>query len=208
MKKILILSTPATAVCVALFLLGCVAATKVTLSSDKYHPSFRASDVSRLTGKKLVLDAFVNQAQNTKAWNYYSADKKYMYEGNAQLETYYWSCFQKAFKYAGVKLVEYSYDDYRRPHPYWWGGPVNRAKEPQFKGVPEFQLILTSLTDREFKFKGLLFKDGQTKFEKEFSVTMNAPESENQADLEKRAYRLVDLAFTTIVKDKDFQKAF
>ena len=69
-------------------------------------------------------------------------------------------------------------------------------------------LILTSLTDQEFKFKVLLFKDGQTKYEKEFTVTMNAAESGNAAELEKRAYRLVDLAFTTIIKDREFQKAF
>jgi hypothetical protein len=64
------------------------------------------------------------------------------------------------------------------------------------------------LTDQEFKFKALLVKDGQTKYEKEFTVTMVASKSENTAELEKRAYHLVDLAFTTIVKDRDFQRAF
>lgn len=189
-----------------LFLFGCASSTKVTMSSDKYSPSFRAGDAGRMKGKKLYLSSFYNQAQNTKSWSYYSADKKYMYEGNVQLETYYWNCFQKAFKQAGVKLVDYPYSDYRGPHPWWWGAPAHHAY--QGKGVPEFQLILTSLTDQEFKFKALLFKDGQTKYEKEFTVTMDPTQSENPAELEKRAYRLVDLAFTTIVRDRDFQKAF
>jgi hypothetical protein len=208
MKKNFTINNFVIASIVALFLSGCAASTKVTISSDKYAPAFRSGDVSRLKGKKLILSPFLNQAQNTKGWNYYSADKKYMYEGNAQLETYYWNCFHRAFKYSGVNLVDYSYADYRGPHPYWWGGPPTQAKPPQAKGVLEFQLILTSLTDQEFKFKAFLFKDGLTKFEKEFTVTMAAAQSENAADLEKRAYRLVYLAFTTIIKDRDFQKAF
>jgi hypothetical protein len=189
-----------------LFLIGCASSTKVIMSSDKYSPSFRAGDVGRLKGKKLFLSSFYNQAQNTKTWSYYSADKKYMYEGNVQLETYYWNCFYKAFKQAGAKMADSPYGDYRGPHPWWWGAPPPQGR--QNKGVPEFQLILTSLTDQEFKFKALLFKDGETKYEKEFTVTMDATKTDNAAELEKRAYNLVDLAFTTIVKDRDFQRSF
>jgi hypothetical protein len=204
MEQYLILKKIVISIAVILFLFGCASSTKVMISSDKYSPAFRAGDVSRLKGKKLILSSFSNQAQNTKAWDYYSADKKYMYEGNVQLETYYWNCFSKAFKQAGVKLVDYGYGDYRGG-PWWWGVPPPGHHS---KGVAEFQLILTSLTDQEFKFKALLFKEGQTKYEKEFTVTMDAAQSENAAELEKRAYRLVDLAFTTIIKDRDFQKAF
>ena len=64
------------------------------------------------------------------------------------------------------------------------------------------------MTDQEFRFKALLFKDGDTKFDKEFTVTMAAATTENPAELEKRAYQMVDLAFTAIMKDRDFQKAF
>lgn len=199
LKKIVI------AISLMLFLFGCASSTKVTMSSDKYSPSFRAGEAGRIKGKKLILSSFYNQAQNTKSWSYYSADKKHMYEGNVQLETYFWNCFYKAFKQAGVKLVDYS-GDYRGPHPWWWGAPPSHGY--QSKGVPEFQLILTSLTDQEFKFKALLFKDGQTKFEKEYTVTTGAAQSEQTADLEKRAYRLVDSAFTAVVKDREFQKAF
>ena len=37
---------------------------------------------------------------------------------------------------------------------------------------------------------------------------MRVASTENVADLEKRTYRLVDLAFTTFMKDKDFQRVF
>jgi hypothetical protein len=39
-------------------------------------------------------------------------------------------------------------------------------------------------------------------------VTMAAAGTDNTADLENRTYRLVDLAFTAIMKDKDFQRVF
>jgi hypothetical protein len=196
---------------IGLFLTGCASSTKITMTQEKYSPSFRASDYSRMKGKKLVLSSFTNQAQNTKAYNYFSADKKYMYEGNATLENYYMSCFQKAFRHIGVNLVDYTYDNdnsYHHGYRYgWWGAPGPGGYRTP-KGVSEFQFILLSMTDQEFKFKALLFKDGVSKFDKEYTVTMAATGTDNAAELEKRAYQLVDLAFTTIMKDRDFQKAF
>jgi hypothetical protein len=188
------------------FLIGCVAGTKVTMTQDKYTPAFKSGEFSRLKGKKLVLSNFINQAQNTKTYDYFSADKKVTYETSASLESYFWYCFQKDFKHVGVNLVDYNHAGYYGPHSYWWGAPPPQAPRAA-KGVPEFQLVILSITDQEFKFKAFVFKDGQTKFAKAYSVTMPAAGTENVADLEKRSYRLVDLAFTTIMKDREFQKA-
>jgi hypothetical protein len=202
---------------IGLFLVGCGAASsKIMMNQGKYSPSFRSADYSRYKGKKLILAAFTNQAGNTKAWSYNSADSKYMYEGNAQLESYYWGCFQKGFRHIGVNLVDYNYGDGPRPygyrHGYGYGWGYGYAPPPEAaraaKGVPEFGLTLTSLTDQEFRFKVYLYKNGETKLEKDFVVTMGAAGTDNVADLEKRSYRLVDLAFTTIMKDKDFQRVF
>jgi hypothetical protein len=201
---------------VGLFLAGCggAAGSKILMKQGKYTPQFRSGDYSRYKGKKLVMAGFTNQAGNTKAWSYNSADNKYMYEGDAQLESYYLYCFKKAFKHIGVNMVDYQYDDryrddgyYHHHHGYWWGAPgPGNYRAP--KGVPEFGLTLTSLTDQEFSFKVYLYKNGETKLEKDFTVKMSAAGTENVADLEKRSYRLVDLAFTTIMKDKDFQRVF
>mgnify|MGYP000234296238 FL=1 len=192
-----------------IFLAGCAttSGTKVSMSYDKYSPSFKASSYSYLKGKKVVLSSFQNQAQNTKSWGYYSADNKYMYEGNATLESYYWYCFQKAFRHIGVRIVEYQSDDRYYHHRYWWGAPGPGAyKAP--KGVPEFQMILISMTDQEFKFKTLIFKNGETKLDKEFTVTMPPAGTDKIPELERRSYRLVDAAFTKIIKDKDFRRVF
>ena len=198
---------------VAIFLSGCVGGgTKVPLTQQKYSPSFSGGEYSRYKGKRLVLANFINQAQNTKTYSYSSPDKKYIYEGDASLETYYQNCYEKAFKHIGVKLDEYVYrDDYARTyhHRYSWWGHHGQGSYGPPKGVQEFQLVLLSLTDEEFKFKVILFKEGDIKFDKDYAVTMAAaPETDNTATLEKRAYQLVDLSFTTIVKDREFQKFF
>jgi len=192
-----------------LFLAGCAGGTKVVTTQEKYSPSFKAGEFSRYKGKKMVLSSFFNQAQNTKAYAYFSPDKKLTYEVNIQLETFYYNSFQKAFRHVGVNLVDYSYDDRHpyRHHHYWWGVPGPGAYRAP-KGVSEFQFTLLSMTDQEFRFKVTLFKEGESKFDKEYTVTMAAATSENPAELEKRAYQLVDLAFTTVLRDREFSRAF
>lgn len=212
MKQFIVKNSVVVLCITALFLSGCVSGgTKVPLTQQKYSPSFSGGEYSRYKGKSLVLSNFINQAQNTKTYSYSSPDKKYVYEGDASLEAYYQSCYQKAFRHIGVKLVDYVYrEDYERPyyrHRYW-GYHGNGSYGPP-KGVLEFQLVLLSMTDEEFKFKAILFKEGDTKFDKDYTVTMAAaPETDNTATLEKRAYQLVDLSFTTIMKDREFQKFF
>ena len=196
---------------IALFLTGCASGTKVTMTQEKYSPSFRAGDYSRYKGKRLVISNFTNQAQNTKQYNYSSPDKKLTYEGNVNLETFYLNGFTKAFKHIGVKLVDYAYNnDYRDRHGYrygyGWGVPPGGYKAP--KGVAEFQFVILSLTDQELKFKVQVFKEGASKLEKEYTVTMTAATTDNASELEKRGYQMVDLAFTTVMKDRDFQRAF
>jgi len=206
MKKTLSPSRIVCGIVIFLFIAGCASGTKVTVTQDKYTPAFRSGDFSRLKGKKIILANFYNQAQNTKTYNYFSADKKVYYEASTSLESYFWYCFQKAFKYAGAHLVDYDASGYRGPRAYWWGVPPPRTTHTN--GIPEFQLGLLSLTDQEFKFKAFIFKNGETKFEKEYTINMKAVATENIAELEKGSYRLVDLAFVTIMRDREFQKAF
>jgi hypothetical protein len=189
---------------IGLFLTGCGASgTKILIKNDQYKPAFSAGEFSRYKGKKAVLSNFQNQAGNTTAWGYSSGDKKFFYEGNEKLESYFWTCFKKSFGHVGVQLVDYVHDPSYGVH-YWWG--VAGYRPP--KGVAEFQLILTSLTDQEFKFRVLVFRDGEAKLDKEMSVSMPATTATDAAALEARSYRLVDHAFVTILRDRDFQRAF
>lgn len=187
---------------------GCASGTKIVLTQEKYSPSFRAAEFARYKGKKLVLGSFFNQAQNTKTYNYFSPDKQLNYEGNVSLENLYLNGFTKAFKHIGVTLVDYVYDeDYRGPRHWWWGYPGPAGYRAP-KGVPELQFTLLSMTDQELTFKIILFKDGQTKLDKDLTVKMAPAATEDVTALEKRGYQMVDLAFTTIMRDRDFQRAF
>jgi hypothetical protein len=198
----------------AVLLSGCAGgmggSTKVTMKQDSYTPGFRPSDVSRFKGKTVILDNFTNNASNTKSWGYFSADKKVYYEASVQLEIYLWHCFQKAFQHAGAKVLDQTHGGYEHPyHPYWWGAarPPQPARTAP-RGALDFQFVLTSMTDQECKFQVSLFKEGETKFQKDYTVTMPPPASEDAKELEKNAYRLVDQMVITVFKDMDFQKSF
>ena len=204
MKNYPVLKGILVALVAGVFLAGCGASgTKVLIKTDQYKPSFNAGEFSRYKGKKAVLANFHNQAANTTSWGYSSGDKKFYYEGNERLESYFWSCFKKSFAHVGVQLVDYVYDPNSAVR-YWWGVAGYRAP----KGVPEFQMVLTSLTDQDFTFKVYVFRDGETKLEKEMTVKTAAAATDDAAELEKRSYRLVDQAFVTILRDRDFQRVF
>ena len=194
-----------------LLLFGCAGGTKVTMKQDSYTPVFRAADYGRMKGKTVLLYNFTNTATNTKAWGYYSADNKVYYEATTQLESYLWYCFQKAFQYAGAKVLDQSYGGAYGGayHPFWWAGaPPPQARAAALpSGTAEFQLVLMSMTDQECKFQVMVFKKGETKFQKEFIVTMPATTSQDKAELEKRAYAMVDQMVIAVLKDRDFQKA-
>jgi hypothetical protein len=64
------------------------------------------------------------------------------------------------------------------------------------------------MTDQEFKFKVMVLKGGEAMLDKDYTVTTAAAVIDDAGELEKRGYQLVDLAFTTIMKDQDFQKVF
>lgn len=187
-----------------LLMIGCAAGgTKITIKHDTYKPGFRSSDIGR-KGKTVIMSNFINQAANTTSWAYHSADKKVTYEATERLESYLWYCFQKAFQHAGLKVQEQSYGY----HPYWWG-PGPAPPRPQAgRGVTEFQLVLKSMTDQESNFQILLFKNGETKFQKDYTVKMPPVSTENVTELENRAYRMVDQMVTTVFRDREFQKAF
>jgi hypothetical protein len=192
----------------ALIMFGCAGGSmKVAVKQDNYTPGFRSSEMSRVKGKTVIMNNFINQAGNTTQWGYYSADKKVFYEAPVHLESYLWYCFQKAFKHAGIKALDQSYGGAYPYHPWGWGvPPPQRAQVP--KGVVEFQLVLTSMTDQECKFQILLFKNGEEKFKKDYTVTVAPSSSADTKELEKRSYQLVDQMVTTVFRDSEFRKVF
>jgi hypothetical protein len=193
----------------AFLLLGCVAGSKVTLKQESYTPGVRSAELGHFKGKTVILDNFINQAANTKAWGYNSADNKTYYEATTHLESYLWYCFQKAFQQMGMKVYDQSYGGYWNPyHPYWWGAAPPPRAPAAVKGATEFQLILTSMTDQEAKFQVLLLKNGENKLQKDYTVTVKPVTSQDTKELEKGAYKLIDQMIITVFKDREFLRAF
>jgi hypothetical protein len=120
----------------------------------------------------------------------------------------YWRCFQKSFRHIGVNLVDYRYDRSQPTSHDWWGKAPNRAGSQASHSIPEFQLTLLAMTDQELKFKVIILRGGESNFDKDYTVSMAAATTDDVAELEKRGYQLVELAFTTILNDRDFQKVF
>ena len=176
------------------------------LKQDSYAPDLRAADYGRLKGKTVLMYNFTNNAANTKAWGYYSADNKIYYEAPVHLESYLWYCFQKAFQHVGIKVLDQSYGG--AYNPFWWAGaPPPQARAAVPSGTAEFQFVLMSMTDQECKFQSMVYKNGESKFQKDFVVTVPASTSQDKTELEKRAYAMVDQMVTVLFKDRDFQRA-
>lgn len=161
--------------------------TVVIVDDVRYKTVFNTADFDHYKGKSLYMPSFVNRATNTRMWYYYSAAGRVTYEGSRPLEHYLWYCFQKAFQQVGMKVYEY-----------------NAPKD-----VPEFRFEFYSFTDEEIVFKVDLLKGGVILFQKPFIAKLLP--ILNQTDpvqLEMKAYELMDITITTILKDPDFKKAF
>jgi len=175
-------------VCACLAVAGLVACraagTKVVIRQDIYMPSFANENLSAYKGTSVYLSAVTNNANNTSIWNYYSPGSAVYYEATPALQTYFWDCFIKDFNWIGVKTASDS------------------------SGAPNMEIIMTSITDQEFRFQVILLPPGKSPFRKDYTVTMSPTQDTDPAKLEQRGYRLVDAAFTAIVRDPEFKKAF
>ena len=72
----------------------------------------------------------------------------------------------------------------------------------------QYDLVHPSKLLERYLGKEIEFVRVEPSTDKEYTVTMAAAATDNPAELEKRSYQLVDLAFTTIMRDRDFQRAF
>jgi hypothetical protein len=173
-----------------LALTGCPrGGTKVFIKQTVYNPSFETANLSAYKGKTLYFSSVSNNAANTSIWDYYSTDSLYAYEASPSLQTYFWDCFIKSFNRIGVKTLVTP----------WSAGT---------EAAPELQIVLNSVSDQKFVFSVNLLKPGESTFQKEFTVESPPAGTADLAELEKRGYRLVDAAFTTMVGDPGFRKAF
>jgi len=172
---------------VALFVCGCASPKAyVQLNQYKYIPSISAANFPGLKGTQLNLLNFTNAALNTNIFHYYSPDRSVYYEAPQFLSSFLWYVFRDAFNQAGVRVSE------------------NMRTIPT---VPEFHLIMLSMTDRTFEFRVNVTKDGAPILQKIYTVQMAGANSYDPVVLEKNAYAMLDKSVAAVLNDPDFVKA-
>ena len=174
---------------------GCLS-SNIKLRQDSYIPSFNTEEFKEYKGKSIYLPSFVNRAENTTVWYYYSLDKKRKYLMN-NLEQFFWNCYQDAFLHVGIFVYESGYP-----------GQGVSVEDKLKEGLKEFRLQFSSMTDTEYRFIVTLCDRGSIVFQRKFIIPMDAPQTEDDAALEQRAFKMIDKSIRTILKDPDFKEAF
>ncbi len=102
--------------------------------------------------------------------------------GEYAIASYYWYCFEKAFKNVGMII----YQD---------AAPSD---------IPEFIFEFDYLTDSKISFNVTVNKNSKVVYKKRFNIMMPGTESNNIPYLENRAYEMVNSIITNILNDPDF----
>ena len=154
-----------------------------------YYPAF-TTDLSEYKGKRVYLMNFDNQARDTSVWYYYSPDKQYAYGSNSLIHNYFWYSFEKALLSLGMWVSNMD-----KPDPY----------------APALWMTLKSVNDARFEveIKMQKFVYGVF-FTKVYAVTGEDIKQEERTaeNMEKRAYRMTNRLFETILTDPQFKKAY
>lgn len=167
---------------------GCGLQRSVSINQARYSPAFSASPFSYYQGKQINLVKFVNTAEKTDFFSYYSPGMQIEYiSHDTNLGSYFRSCFREGFRSVGMRVLE---DE---------AFPTN---------IPEFQLTIATLNDSKLEFRATVTLNGHPVMQKLYAVTMAPVEEKDVAKLEKRAYAMVDKAITAVLADPAFKKSW
>jgi hypothetical protein len=175
-------------VCVimAILITGCGGRAKVSL--ENYEPAF-TRDHRVYKGKSVYLMNFENQAEDTTIWYYFSTDRKLSYGIDDLIHNYFWYGFYHALVKVGMR--------------------VTNVDNPDLS-APAMWLTLISITDEHFQLKVTVQQKGAAVFVKRYEVK-EPPllgDERTPLNLEKRAYKMTNGLFETILDDPEFKKIF
>lgn len=159
----------------------------VRLDYKKFEPS--VADNQLYKGKKVALLMFANRDKDTQKYYYFrtGSNEQFAYETDEWLESYVWYCYLKAFRKAGMVVLE-------------------NVQQPS---VPDFQLTINRLSENYFEYT-VNYRYGRYLFMKTYSVQVDpltAPIGEANK-LEKAAYAMMNKSINAVLNDPEFQKAF
>ena len=163
------------------------ASAYVYVQQDRYIPALEG-DLAAYRDRPILLDAFVNEAENTGTYYYYSPDGNVTYETEPWVEEYLRTSFAKAMTSVGmVVLLE--------PPP---------AADP---ALTDLTVTLISWDDYAMRFQALLSRAGQPLYQQEYRVEVPRIETAEVQILEDRAYRIMDMVIAGVLSDPSFQTA-
>ena len=179
-------------ICVFLYMLlgtGVGAQARDIIPLRNYYPAF-TTDLNEYKGRRVYLMNFDNRARDTTVWYYFSPDRQYAYSGNSLIHNYFWYSFEKALISLGMWVSNMD-----KPDPY----------------APAMWMILKSITDARFEVEVKMQKFVYgVFFTKVYAVTGEDIKQEERTaqNMEKRAYRMTNKLFETILTDPQFKKAY
>ena len=163
------------------------AAAYVYVQQDRYIPAL-TGDMEAYRDRPILLDAFVNEAENTGTYYYYSPDGNVTYETEPWVEEYLRTSFGKAMTSVGmVVLLE--------PPP---------AAAP---ALVDMTATVLSWNDYGLRFQVLLSRQGQAVYQQEYRTDVPRIETSEAQILEDRAYRIMDMVVAGVLSDPGFQAA-
>jgi len=176
MKRISIL------VCCVFLLLGCH--PRVWLDPGRFQTQLNAGDFSAYKGKDLQV-VVILQATNADDYYYYSNGSGTRYTSYPSMEDFMDSAIRKSIASMGMTVY---------------------VAPPQLRIVPEMRIFFNSLSDVLYATEVQVLIDKGIKLSEHFTVKMPPPDKDATIeDLEKRAYRMVDMLVAEIFRDPRVQ---
>jgi hypothetical protein len=159
---------------------GCRRGPYVYVRQARYMPKLPRALTQAYRGRRVHLASFVNRANNTRIWYYYSADNQVTYEGSPNIAEYLRRCFQRALYQMGMVV-------YMSRPPY---------------GVPSLKLTLRYWTDRRLSFEVNVSIGGQPVLARRYTVVQHTPRTSDARYLEMMAYHMVNRVVARVFMDR------
>jgi hypothetical protein len=162
-----------------------VASAYVYVKQRLYIPALEG-DMAAYQGRPILLDAFVNEAQNTGSYYYYSPDGNVTYETEPYIEEYLRTSFAKAMTSVGMSVL---LDPPAAPDP----------------SLVDLAATILSWDDVAMRFQVVLSRAGQAVYQQEYRTELPRIETTETQILEDRAYRIMDMIVAGVLSDPGFQ---
>jgi uncharacterized lipoprotein YajG len=168
-----------------LFLVGCNP-PYVWLDATRYNAKLDSQELNAYKGIDVYLEVY-QWSSNADFWFYYSTTGSQRYTTHPSMNFYLDAVFRKSITAAGFTVYE---------------------AQPRTRVVPELRIYVNCLSDVQYGMEAQIILDKGIRFSKQYNVALPPPKAgTSNADLEKRAYAMMEALQKQLFKDPQFQTA-